>query len=209
MKRYFILVLLAISGHIVKAQCSEKKCSDIYAEWGFSMQIVNEAYIPTITHTDENCYITLQSEIQELNLILAKYKIVNFYRYIDGLHSDNPLLNQAYILVCDPDQYELGEELRSSFPEAIPFIEHWECFPQTNVNIASYGKSYFYQHENYLIFNEGIPRTINFYSIDGKKILSIESAEKEINPSQYLESVGMCIIEVIENDLRYSGKYIN
>lgn len=193
------------------AQCPDKKCSDTFAEWGFAMQIVDDTYIPVITNTDEDCYITLQSEIPKLNSILAKYNIVNFYRYIGDLHTGDPFIDQTYILVCDEGQFELGEELRDSFPETIPFIEHWECFAQLTNSISDIfcKKSNFYQYENRLIFSESILRTINFYSIEGRKTYSIKSTEKKINPFLYLKQKGVYIIEIIENDKTYSGKYIN
>lgn len=206
----FLITYTAICISVI-AQCPDKKCSDTFAEWGFEMQIVDDAYIPVITNTDEDCYITLQSENPKLNSILAKYNIVNFYRYIGTLHTGDPFIDQAYILVCDEGQFELGEELRDSFPNAIPYIGHWECFAQlTNSasNIFS-KKSDFYQYENYLIFSESILRTISFYSIEGKKTYSIKSTEKEINPSLYLKQKGVYLIEIIENDKTYSGKYIN
>jgi len=206
----FLIICSAVCISVV-AQCPDKKCSNTFVEWGFAIQIADEAYIPVITNTDEDCYITLKSEIQELNSILAKYNIVNFYRYLDTLYANSPFLNQIYILVCDEGQFELGAELRDSFPNAIPFIEHWECFKQTTNNISNIfcKKSDFYQQEKYLIFSESISRTINFYTIEGKKTYSIKSTEKRINPSLYLKQKGVHFVEIIENSKKYSGKYFN
>lgn len=210
MKKLVFIILIVWIGN-AKAQCPDKKCSDTFAEWGFAIQILDDAYIPVITNTDEDCYITLQSEIPKLNSILAKYNIVNFYRYTDTLHAENPFIDQTYILVCDEGQFELGEELRDNFSDAIPFIEHWECFlqPTNNVSNIFYKKSNFYQYENCLIFSESILRTINFYSIEGKKIYSFKSIEKRINPSLYLKQKGVYFVEIIENSKKYSGKYIH
>jgi len=37
----------------------------------------------------------------------------------------------------------------------------------------------------------------------------MQSAENKINPSLYLKQNGIYIVEIIENDKRYSGRYIN
>jgi len=222
MKKIIFLTIYTAIYISAVAQCPDKICSDTYTEWGFSMIITNPAYIPEITNTDENCYITLQSEIPELDFIFAKYKIVNFYKYLDTIQSnayfiiDNDTLyvKNAYILVCDSGQYELGEEL-SNFPDAIPYIEQRECFimctgcDDDGINEIISNKNTFWQKGNYLIFSENTNRTINFYSVIGVKIFSIQSSENKINPSLYLQQKGICIVEIIENGKKYSGYYNN
>ena len=60
MKKYTLLLMIYTTICIsVIAQCPDKKCSDTFAEWGFAIQILDDAYIPVITNTDEDCYITL------------------------------------------------------------------------------------------------------------------------------------------------------
>jgi len=77
------------------------------------------------------------------------------------------------------------------------------------VNDVAFKANTFWQHGNYLMFNENVQRTINFYSVMGIKIYSVESTENEINPLPYLKQKGVYIVEIIENGKKYSGYYIN
>jgi hypothetical protein len=88
-------------------------------------------------------------------------------------------------------------------------LEIISILPSAKNNSVFHKKGNFQQQGDYLIFGENALRIIHFYSVAGIKTHSIKSTDTEINPSLYLNQKGIYIIEIIESDKRYSGKYIN
>jgi hypothetical protein len=202
-----VAVLTAVGSANVFAQCPNVRCSDTVTEFGIGLHIPDSAYLPVIVDTNENCYVVLQAENQQLNSLLAEYNILDFYKLIDGI----PELETSYEIVVDSTQHmELYEELVANFSNAFPYIVYYRCryeIPEDGLdNIQN--NNYFWQDGNNLVFGEAAEnaRTINFYSLIGVKICTLKSMEKIINLSPYLINKGIYIVEVIENNQRYSGK---
>jgi hypothetical protein len=208
-----VAILTAVGSANVAAQCPNVKCGEwddngnSIAEFGIGLYIPDSAYLPLIVDTNESCYVVLQVENQQLNSLLAEYDILDFYKYIDGITE----LETAYRVVVDSmQQMELYAELVENFSDAFPYIEHYRCqamIPENGFdNIHS--NNYFWQDGNNLVFGEAAEkaRTINFYSLTGIKICTLKSMEKIINLSSYLINSGIYIVEVIENNQRYSLK---
>jgi hypothetical protein len=214
-KRFFMMlpILAVICWTNVTAQCPLVNCglydsstgTYVMKEFFISIDIPDVAYLPVIVDTNENCYITLQAENQQFNSVLAEYDILGFYKYIDGI----PSLENVYCIIVDStQQMALYEELVEKFSDVFPRIHQSVC------KLGGWGietiqnHSHFWQEGNNLVFGSIAENTriINFYSLLGVKISTLQSMEKVINLSPYLKQIGIYIVEVTENNQRYSLK---
>jgi len=134
----------------------------------------------------------------------------NIQKFIHVFPDATDWANEIYYVVAYNEN--LKEELnREEFKQYISSISKLD--PPTNTLRADVisNTTTFWQQGNYLVFDESINllRTINFYSVTGAKIFSMQSTENKINPSLHLMRSGIYIVEIIESGRRYSGYYIN
>lgn len=179
-----------------------------YSKWGYYLQIVDSSYIPQIVHRDTLGYVTLYTGISEYDEVFAKYKITDFFQYAPTAATE--ALKQIYVLICDSGQTQLGVDLIEGFSSVIIKVDYYYKNPiATDITISNDSEETG-QRGNLLWLgrNNGLSKTVCFYDINGKLILSTHTFEDSIDPSNLLP-IGLLVYNIEIEGLFNKGLYYN